>query len=869
MAEAPPDAPDAPDAVLPDADAPDTDLMQRWSSTVVLGDGDTALIRPMTPEDQDTLRAFHERQSDESKYRRYFSAKPRLAQSELDHFTRIDFVDRVALVVELHDEFIAWASYERWPNRDDAEAAFMVDDDHQGKGIATLLLEHLAAIARSNGIRRFTAEVLADNRGMTKVFTRAGWPLQRRFDSGVIDFDFDLDDTTEFVDSVERREQRADSRSIARILLPHTIAVIGASDREHTVGQALWANTRRDFDGACYPVNPHRETVGGQRSYPSVSAIPDDVNLAVIAVPHEALVATIEDCIAARVRGAVVVTSVDDSDIDVPALVQHARRHGLRLIGPASMGIASPRPDIGMSAALVDVRLPAGGVAISMQSGTLGTSLLRLAGELDMGISWFVSLGDKSDVSGNDLLQFWLDDEATTVVAIYTESFGNPRKFARIARRVSQQRPIVAVRTGAALFGAATGALDQQAGVIEVPTVQAMLDTARVMATQPPMRGDRVAVITNSRSPGVLARAALTTAGLRPVDPPMALDWRATDDDFAHAIGAAVDDPAVDAVFVIHAPPIAEAIGGPVEAIDRAASGAGKPVVTVLLGERDGPLRPGSPVPLFAFPEPAAGVLGRVRSYWNWRETEGAVGPDAPLDMDVAAAARLLDQALDDGREQLTPDESRELLATYGVEMAHARIVAIRESVDPALAAAAEIGYPVAVKATRRRAGHSARVGVALDVTGPDELANDVATMRSHLGSDADEVMVQQMVAPGVDLRVRVTNETDLGPLVTVGLGGSRADVIADEANRLAPVSEASAAAMLASTRAAATLHDVDTEAVIDVIVRVAQLTSDHGEIVGLDLNPIIASGGRCRVTDAVVTVARGTRSAAALRRLE
>ncbi|MEX2627657.1 MAG: GNAT family N-acetyltransferase, partial [Ilumatobacteraceae bacterium] len=539
---------------------PPASVMEQWSSTVVLGDGDTALIRPITPDDQDSLLAFHVRQSDESKYRRYFSAKPRLSQSELDHFTRIDFVDRVALVVELHDEFIAWASYERWSNRDDAEAAFMVDDDHQGKGIATLLLEHLAAIARSNGIRRFTAEVLADNRGMAKVFTRAGWPLQRRFDSGVIDFDFDLDDTTEFVDSVERREQRADSRSVARVLLPRTIAVVGASDRDGTIGHALWVNSCRDFDGVCYPVNPRHDIVGGQRSYRSVAAIPDDVNLAVIAVPHEELVASIHDCIAARVRGAVVVTSVDDSGIDVPALVQHARRHGLRLIGPASMGIASPRPDIGMSAALVDVRLPAGGVAISMQSGSLGTSLLRLAGELDMGISWFVSLGDKCDVSGNDLLQFWSDDEATTVVAIYTESFGNPRKFARIARRVSQQRPIVAVRTGAALFGVATGALYQQAGVIEVPTVVAMLDTARVLATQPPMRGDRVAVITNSRSPGVLARAALTTAGLTPVDPPAPLDWRADDDDFAHAIRAALDHDRVDAVLVIHAPPIAAEI---------------------------------------------------------------------------------------------------------------------------------------------------------------------------------------------------------------------------------------------------------------------------------------------------------------------
>jgi acyl-CoA synthetase (NDP forming)/RimJ/RimL family protein N-acetyltransferase len=838
---------------------------EEWSSTVVLGDGETGLIRPLTPEDRDALLAFHERQSVESKYRRFFSAKPTLSTSELDHFTNIDFVDRVALVIELHDEFIGWASYERWPNRDDAEAAFMVDDAHQGKGIATLLLEHLAAIARSNGIRRFTAEVLADNRAMTKVFTRAGWPLQRRFDSGVIDFDFDLEDTTEFVDSVERREQRADSRGVARLLLPRTIAVIGASDREGTVGHALWTNTIREFSGACYPVNPRRDTVGGHRSFPDVASIPDDINLAVIAVPNNSLEAAIDDCIAARVRGAVVVTSVDDANLDMGELVQRARRHGLRLIGPASMGIASPLPEAGLSASLVDVPLPSGGVAISMQSGTLGTSLLRLAGELQMGISWFVSLGDKCDVSGNDLLQFWLDDEATTVVAIYTESFGNPRKFARIARRVSQDRPIVAVRTGAALIGAATGALYQQAGVIEVPTVVAMLDTARVLATQPPMTGDRVAVITNSRSPGVLAAAALATAGLEAVAPPLALDWRADGDAFADAVRAAQSSDEIEAVMVIHAPPVASAIGGPVDAIDRAAAEGSKPLVAVMLGELDGPLTPGSPVPRFTFPEPAAAVLGRLRSYWRWRENEGVGVPEAPLDLDVAGAGRLIADALDHDRATLDVDDVRALLSAYGIHMAVAKIVPI----DEAVTAANEVGYPVAVKATRRRPGHSARSGVALDVNNADDLATDLATMREHLGDDAAHVMVQKMVSPGVDLRVHVTADGPVGPVVTVGLGGSHADVIADEVSRLAPVATASAATMIASTRAAELLDEADTEATIDVVVRTAQLASDHPEIVGLDLNPVIVSGGACRVTDATAMLRRPVRSAAALRRLE
>ena len=252
------------------------------------------------------------------------------------------------------------------------------------------------------------------------------------------------------------------------------------------------------------------------------------MSLAVIAVPAAALPGVVEDCIAARVRGAIVVTAVDGTDVDMPALVARARSNGMRIIGPGSMGVAASRAEIGLQASLVPVTLPPGPIAISLQSGSLGASLLRRADRLDIGLSWFVSLGDKSDISGNDLLQFWEDDDTTRVIAMYTESFGNPRKFARIARRVSRQRPIVAVRTGAAAIEPSGSALYQQAGLIEVPTVAGLLDTARVLATQPVLGGPNVAVLANSRSPETLARAALTTAGLVPVDGPRSLDWRAS-----------------------------------------------------------------------------------------------------------------------------------------------------------------------------------------------------------------------------------------------------------------------------------------------------------------------------------------------------
>ena len=589
-----------------------------WTSTVVLGDGNTAVIRPITPGDAPALEQFHTRQSPDSRYLRFFSPKPTLSDDELERFTTVDFVDRVAFVVEQHGEFIAWASYERWKNREDAEVAFMVDDEHTGKGIATLLLEHMAAVALHNGITRFTAQTLGSNRSMLAVFAKAGWPVHRRFESGVIDVDFSLDDTSEFIDSVERREQRADSRAVARLLLPTSIAVVGASSRPGSVGQALWRNTSLDARCPVYAVNPN-SAVDGTQTFATITEIPDDVGLAVVAVPAGALAGVIDDCIAKRVRGALVITAVDHTEVDMSALVAHARRNGLRIIGPASMGVASPRPDVRLQASLVPVTLPPGNAAISMQSGTLGSSLLRLADSLDVGLSWFVSLGDKCDLSANDLLQFWEDDEATDVIALYTESLGDPRKLVRIARRVSTRKPIVSVRTGAALVGIGNDALYLQTGVIEVPTVAALLDTVRVFATQPLMAGNRVAVLSNARSPLVLATATLTAAGLEVVDPPVTLDWRSDVADYAGAITAALDDDDVDAVYVVYAPPAVGAIGQPIEAIEAAAGGAGKPIVAVMLGSSDGPLQAGSAIPAFSFPEQAAATLGRIAAYSRWR----------------------------------------------------------------------------------------------------------------------------------------------------------------------------------------------------------------------------------------------------------
>jgi acyl-CoA synthetase (NDP forming)/GNAT superfamily N-acetyltransferase len=845
-------------------------LAERWRSTVVLGDGETATIRPIRPDDAPALAAFHRRQSAESIYRRYFSPKPELPPAQLEHVTNVDLVDRAALVVEAHDELLGWGSYERWPGRDDADTAFMVDDRHHGKGIATLLLEHLAAIAKTNGIKRFTAEVLADNRPMLAVFSRAGWPLDRRYDSGIIEVDFAIAETEEFLDSLARREQRADSRAMARLLMPRTIAVVGASDEPGTVGEVLWRNVWAAATGPAYAVNPYRRSVSGSAGevpcWPRVADVPDDVWLAVIAVPPERLAETLADCADARVRGAVVVTSVDGTDIDAAALAAEANRCGVRVIGPSSMGVASSRPEIGLRAALLPASLPPGCVALSLQSGSLGSSVLRRVEELQLGLSWFVSLGDRSDVSGNDLLQFWDDDEHTTAIGMYTETLGNPRRFARIARRVSRRRPIVAVRTGAAAARPSGSALYQHCGLIEVPTVASLLDTLRLLASQPVLRGRNVAVVSNSRSPQTLAEMALVTAGLIPVPAPVTIDWRSTPADFAAAIAAALAADRVDGLLIVHAPPLFSAIAAPVDEIDAALAGATKPAAVVLLGTPDGPIRPGSAVPGFSFPEPAASVLGRSYAYGHWLDTEAPASPVAMTDVDPDAVDAVTAAALAAGRGGLDVAETAVLLAAYGIAMPPTRYVPAARAV----VAADDVGYPVAVKARQRHAGRSVDAGVALDLADGSDVEASVRRMAEVLGDHADHVLVQAMVPPGVDLRVRVVSDGSVGPLIAVGLGGNQADLVGDERPRLAPLSTESAAAMLAESRAGFSLQTagIGSGQLVDVILRAAQLAADHAEITLLDLNPVIVTATGCQVTDALVRVAPTTRGAV-LRRLE
>src|SRR4051794_21384198 len=616
--------------------------LTRWEGDVVLSDGGTVHVRPVRPSDADALVAMHGRLSPESIYFRFFSPKPRLTDKEVERFTNVDFRDRVALVAMLGEDMVAVARFDRWQHEDEAEVAFTVDDAHHGRGIATVMLEHLAAIGRDVGLKRFTAEVLPDNRPMLGVFRVAGFEVSTRFSSGIIDVAFDLDPTLHFIESVELREQRAESRSIARLVRPRSVAVIGASDRDGSVGRAVFRNLLAGgFDGPVYPVNPTTPHVASVPAFAAVTDIADDVHLAVIAVPAAEVADVVRQCAVKRVRGVVVIATGfadagPDGAVAERQLVDFARGHGMRLIGPASMGIIATGPRSTMVASFARARVRPGRVAVSLQSGPLGIGLLELAERLQIGISSFVSLGNKADVSANDFLNYWDDDLDTDVVLLYTESFGNPRKFGRIARRVSRRKPIVAVKSGRGQpDDVAADALYLQAGVIRVDSVRQLFDVGRVLDGQPLPAGRRAAVVANADSPAILALDALRAAGLEPavlapatcaaitaLAPPEAtvasavdLTYRAGPELYGEVLSAVLADDNVDAVMAIYAPPISSVVDDVATAVTAAADGSGKPVVAVTLGRDDGPVAPGSPVPAFGFPEPAAGALGRVVRY--------------------------------------------------------------------------------------------------------------------------------------------------------------------------------------------------------------------------------------------------------------
>ncbi len=699
-----------------------------WEADVIVSDGGTIHIRPIRPSDADALVAFHGGLSQRTRYLRYFSAYPRMPERDLYRFTHVDHHDRVAFVAILNDHIIGVGRYERTPSSDEAEVAFVIADAHQGRGIGSVLLEHLAAAARETGIKRFQAIVLAENTAMINVFRQAGYETKRSIEYGEVNLEFAVDQTETTERVMHEREQRAESRSIRRLLFPSSVAVVGASADAGKVGHAVFANlVRMGFAGALYPVNPAGGEVLG---YPVLPELPPEVDLVVVAVPAPAVPEVVEQCADRGVRGLVVVTGGfgergdDDERRDGAArqreLVSTAHADGMRVVGPNCLGIINTDPAVRLNASLAPLAPPAGRAGFFCQSGALGVAVLGEAARRGLGVSTFVSAGNRADVSGNDLLQYWAEDDSTEVALMYLESFGNPRKFTRLARRLARNKPIVAVKNGTgeprvpglvstsvALSDDAIRSLFEASGVIRVDTLGDMFDVALMLTSQPLPSGPRVAFVGNSTALGVLVANACAAEGLelvRSID----VGVSAGRAEFNTAMTDVQNDDDVDAVVAVFVPPLQPAAGNEVARALRDAAAAGsKPVVATFLGidgvpvalagEGEGAPPPGS-VPAYPTPERAVRSLSRVVRYAQWRAR-----PTGKLvvldDADLGHARELVTGILaaEPAGRELTFDEVGVLLGCVGIRLtaevpvdAVEVVLGIRE--DPSFGALATFG---------------------------------------------------------------------------------------------------------------------------------------------------------------------------------
>ncbi|WP_199424221.1 GNAT family N-acetyltransferase [Actinotalea solisilvae] len=924
---------------------------RHWEADVVLRDGGTARVRPILPGDADRLQAFHVRQSERSTYFRFFAPLERLPERDLSRFTQVDHHDRVALVAvadeDAGERIIAVARYDR-TGPGEAEVAFNVADDHHGRGLGSVLLEHIAAAARERGIRRFTAEVLPQNGAMLAVFRVAGYAVSQHLDDGIVTVSVDLDPTERSLAVMADREHRAEARSVRTLLTPRSVLVVtdgGAETRPQAlavVDHLLGAGAPSDAPAVARPA-VHAVGLGDAaevaqdvpgapavQHWPDVAAVPGPVDLLVLAVAAEAAAGVVRRCARLGAHAVVVLSrgfaeTGPDGLAHQRDLVHTAHGIGMRVLGPASFGffrhgVAADEPTV--NASLTPVVPQPGRLALFCQSAPLAVGMLASARRRGLGLSTFVSSGNRADVSGNDLMQFWTEDEATSVVGLYLESIGNPRKFTRVARRLAAAKPVVVLTAGRSGHVVPAGhavrstrvprrALDEilrQAGVVRVDSQHQLLDVAQLLVHQPVPAGRRVAVLTGSESLAALVAEAAASAGLTVVDRRAILAAGESDEEMARldaTLAAVYADQGVDAVVVAHVPTLGAPDPRIAAAVARAAAGSGRTTVACVLGlsgvtaELTAPDADGEPrtVPAYAAPEDGVVALAAAARHAAWRGRDHGQPLDPP-GIDRAAARRLVLAALEaspqggaqpdgddggaDGAAGTGPEggvpldqaAARELLACYGIPVWPTRRV---HDEDEAVAAAEELGWPVALKSTVAQLRHRIDLGgVRLDVAGPVALREALAQMKAHLGPSAagQPFEVQAMARNGAACVVRTAEDPRFGPVISFGLAGDAVDLLGDVAHAVAPLTDVDVADMVRSVRTSARLFGyrglpaLDVAALEDVLGRVSVLADDLPEVRSLELHPVVVAEQGVAVLAARVELGAAGRADGARRAL-
>jgi acetyl coenzyme A synthetase (ADP forming)-like protein len=879
---------------------------------VVLRDGSMVHVRPAAPADEVSIRSFLGDLRAESLHLRFGTAAPDLDVAARQ-FTRAPSRDHVALlaVTGADHVVVGEASYERVSD-DRAEVAIVVADRYHGRGLGTSLLGLLAKMADADGIAVFEAEVLPENGPMMEVFRESGLPIQIGSEPGVVLIEISTSITPEARDRFEHREELAAAAAVRRLLCPRSIAVIGASRDRRTIGGGLFRNLLDgEFAGPVYPVNPAAHSVQGVRAYGSILDIPDSVDVALVVVPAGAVAAVARDCARHGVQGLVVI-SAGFSEVGAAGAERQAellaicREAGMRLIGPNCMGVANTAADIHMNAQFAPIAPLAGNVGFLSQSGALGLALIDHANRLGLGLSTFVSVGNKADLSGNDFLCYWEADADTDVILLYLESLGNPRRFARIARRVARSKPITVVKSGRSAAGARatsshTGvllgasdvtvdALFRQAGVIRTDTLAELFDVASLLANQPLPSGPRVAILTNGGGPGILAADACEAAGLEV--PPLAdavrarlAEWlpsaagvgnpvdmiaSATADDYGRAIDGIAADPGIDGLIVIFAPPLVTRPDDVATAIRAAAARLPRPipVMAVFMSAAGAPGQLSGAdgrIPSFTFPENAAHALARAVRYARWRaRPEGDVPALLGIRADEAVAAVAAMLAVGSSR-WLDAEEVRTLLDCYGLPLVEQlSATSAQEAGD----IAGRWSGPIALKGIAPGVLHKTELhGVRLGLTGGAEVevaAGDITRAFAAAGHPVHGFLVQPMAPPGVEMLVGVVHDRVFGPVVACAAGGTEAELLKDVSVRITPLTDLDAHEMVRSLATFPLLDGYrgadrsDVAALEDVLLRVSAMVEAHPEIAEMDLNPVIVGPDGALIVDARVRLEAG-----------